>query len=134
MTTGAEFEVFFDGECPLCVREINLLRRMDRRERLVFTDIADPAFEPWSIGRSRDQLMARIHGRGADGVLVEGVEVFRRLYAAVGFGPLVALSRWRPVAALLDGSYGWFARNRLRITGRCTNETCAPRIGVNKLS
>ena len=29
------FEVFYDGECPLCVREIRMLRRLDRRGRIV---------------------------------------------------------------------------------------------------
>jgi predicted DCC family thiol-disulfide oxidoreductase YuxK len=68
--------------------------------------------------------MARIHGRAKNGEMVEGVEVFRRLYAAVGFAPLVALTRLRPVAALLDAGYRWFAKNRLRLTGRCDDTAC----------
>ena len=43
---GAElFEVFYDGECPLCMREIRMLRRMDRRGRIRFTDIAAPGLD-----------------------------------------------------------------------------------------
>jgi predicted DCC family thiol-disulfide oxidoreductase YuxK len=128
------FEVFYDGDCPLCLREIRLLRRLDRRGQVRFTDIAAPGFEPDAVGRTHDDLMARIHGReiGDDGVpgrWVEGVEVFRRLYAAVGFGPIVALTRLPGVRHVLDASYGWFARNRLHITGRCTTESCAvPRV------
>lgn len=118
------FEVFYDGECPLCRREIALLRRLDRRGSIAFTDIAGPTFDPTSLGRSREELMARIHGRLADGTWVEGVEVFRQLYAAVGFAGLVAISRVPPLAPLLDVSYRWFARNRLRLTGRCTDATC----------
>ena len=33
--------------------------------------------------------MAQIHGRLPDGTWLQGVEVFRRLYAAIGFGSLV---------------------------------------------
>ena len=121
--SGETFEVFFDGDCPLCRREIALLRRLDRRGRLRFADIADPAFDA-DLGVSRGDLMRRIHGRGADGALVEGVEVFRRLYEAVGLGALVRLSRAAPIAWLLDRAYDWFARNRLRLTGRCTDEAC----------
>lgn len=121
---STRFEVFFDGQCPLCRREIELLRRFDRKGHVRFTDIADPAFDAGAIARTHEELMARIHGRDVDtGVLVEGVEVFRRLYAAVGFGPLVALTRLPPVAWALDHAYRWFAKNRLWLTGRneCTD-------------
>jgi predicted DCC family thiol-disulfide oxidoreductase YuxK len=74
-----EVEVFFDGACPLCSREIAALRRLDRRHRIRFTDITAPGFDAPSLGRSMDDLMGRIHGRLADGTLIEGVEVFRRL-------------------------------------------------------
>lgn len=122
---AATFEVFFDSECPLCRREIAMLRRLDRRERIRFTDIAAPGFEAAAIGLDHAHLMARIHGRLPDGTLVEGVEVFRRLYAAVGFAPLVALTRLPVVSQLLDLSYRWFAKNRLRLTGRCQGGACA---------
>jgi predicted DCC family thiol-disulfide oxidoreductase YuxK len=125
----ARFEVFFDGECPLCVREIRLLRWLDRRGRVRFTDIAAESFDPSTVGRTFEDLMARIQGRdlevdGTPGPWVEGVEVFRRLYAAVGFSPLVALTRLPGVRHLLDAGYRWFARNRLRLTGRCTADSC----------
>ncbi len=119
------FEVFFDGECPLCRREIDMVKRFDRRGRVQCTDIAAPGFDPAPLGRTQDDMMARIHGRLEDGTLVEGVEVFRRMYAAIGLGPLVALTRVPPISWVLEAGYRWFARNRLRLTGRCTNETCS---------
>jgi predicted DCC family thiol-disulfide oxidoreductase YuxK len=70
--------------------------------------------------------MARIHARLPDGTLVEGVEVFRRLYAAVGFAPVAALTRLPGVAQFLDVAYDWFAQRRLRLGGRCDAGTCAP--------
>ncbi len=121
---GPEVEVFFDGDCPLCVREITLLRRLDRRGRIEFTDIAAPAFDAAEVGLSWQALMDRIHGRLPDGTIIEGVEVFRRLYASVGFGPLVALTRWPGVSHLLELGYHAFAKNRLRLTGRCTDGAC----------
>lgn len=122
--SAAVLEVFFDGECPLCRREMDLVRRLDRRGRVTLTDIARAEFVP-PEGRSHDDLMARIHARLPDGSLIEGVEVFRRIYAAVGFGPLVFLSRLPPASWLLELGYRWFARNRLRLTGRCTDDRCA---------
>ena len=117
-------EVFYDGACPLCMREIRMLQGRDRRQRIRFVDIAADGFDAASLGLSWKTLMGRIHGRLPDGTLVEGVEVFRRLYAAVGFGPLVALTRLPGVRQLLDLAYRVFAKNRLRLTGRCVDGAC----------
>ena len=68
LAAGKVVEVFYDGDCPLCMREIRMLTRKDRA--------------------------ARIQGRLADGTWIDGVEVFRQLYAAIGWTRLVAVSRW----------------------------------------
>jgi predicted DCC family thiol-disulfide oxidoreductase YuxK len=120
-----EVEVFYDGDCPLCMREIGMLRRLDRHARIRFTDIAAAGFDAGAYGLSQTDLMERMHGRLPDGTMIDGVEVFRRLYAAVGFGPLVALSRLPGISAGLDLAYGLFAKNRLRLTGRCEGGACA---------
>lgn len=118
------FEVFFDGDCPLCLREINMLRRLDRKSRILFTDIAAEGFDPADTGLTFDDLMARIHGRMPGGEIVEGVEVFRQLYGAVGMGPVIPLTRLPGVSHALDASYRLFAKNRLRFTGRCQDGAC----------
>lgn len=119
-----QLEVFYDGECPLCMREIRALRRLDREARIRFTDIAAQGFDPSVVGLSWQALMKRIHGRLPSGEIIEGVEVFRRLYDAVGFGALVRLSRLPVIAQLLDLGYSFFAKNRLRLTGRCEGGAC----------
>ncbi|MBI3863259.1 MAG: DUF393 domain-containing protein [Planctomycetia bacterium] len=121
---GFAVEVFFDGACPLCRREMGLLKWCDRGGRIRFTDISDPAFDSQALGKTHDELMARIYGRLADGTWIDGVEVFRRLYAAVGFGPIVWLTRLPGVSQLFDFGYAVFARHRLRLTGRCSEGTC----------
>lgn len=128
--TDFEVEVFYDGGCPLCVREMKWLRRRDRRGRIRFTDIDAPEFDPSATGKTRDELMARLHARLADGTWLAGVEVFRRLYRLIGFAPVVAVSRLPLVSQLLDWSYAVFARNRRWLTGRCRSGTC----GVPPLS
>jgi len=123
--TPIHIEAFYDGNCPLCLREVRWLRLLDKRGRIRFTDIADPSFEASDVGVPWDELMASIHGRLPDGKIVKGVEVFRRLYAAVGFGPLVLLTRLPGISHLLDLAYRWFAKNRMRLTGRCSDRGCA---------
>lgn len=117
-------EVFFDSGCPLCVREINMLRRWDRQQRIRFTDIDAEEFSAEQYGKTYEDLMARIQGRLPDGTWIEGVEVFRRLYSTVGFGPVVWVTRLPVISQLMNLGYWVFARNRLRLTGRCLGKTC----------
>jgi predicted DCC family thiol-disulfide oxidoreductase YuxK len=121
-----DVEVFHDGDCPLCQREINMLRRWDKHQRIRFTDIAAADFNPAEYGKTHDEFMAEIRGRLPDGTWIVGVEVFRRLYTAVGLGWLVAPTRWFGIRQLLDWGYRVFAKNRLRLTGRCTDRCAVP--------
>lgn len=120
-----EIEVFYDGGCPLCLREINFLKRRDRLGKVKFTDIDAPEFRSEAFGKTYDELMAKIYGRLPDGTWITGVEVFRRLYSAVGFGPLVMLTRLPVISQIMDLGYQIFAKNRLRLTGRCSSQTCS---------
>ncbi|MBW2541680.1 MAG: DUF393 domain-containing protein [Deltaproteobacteria bacterium] len=105
-----------------------MLERLDRgRGRVEFEDISQPAFDPAAYGLSAEQVMARIHGVLPDGDIVEGLEVFRRVYAAVGLGWLLAPTRWPLIRHLSEAGYRIFARNRLRWTGRegaCDSGRC----------
>jgi predicted DCC family thiol-disulfide oxidoreductase YuxK len=124
--TSAPFdvEIFFDGECPLCTREVRMLQRLDRKQRVRFTDIAAADFDPSVFGLDMATLMARIHGRLPDGRILEGVEVFRRVYEAVGLGALAKISRWPGLSTLTEAAYELFAKNRLKLTGRCDHTSC----------
>lgn len=124
-TQSWEIEVFFDGGCPLCLREINFLKHRDRHGKIRFTDIDAAEFHPEVLGKTYDELMAKIYGRLPEGKWITGVEVFRRLYSAIGFGPLVMLTRLPVLSQMLDLGYHVFARNRLRLTGRCSARTCS---------
>jgi predicted DCC family thiol-disulfide oxidoreductase YuxK len=124
-----KFTILIDGDCPLCRKEAALLARMDHgRGRLAQINIADPAFDAAAMGLSREGVMATIHGVTAEGRVVTGMEVFRRAYAAVGWGWVLSWTGWPVLRPLADAGYRWFARNRLRLTGRrCESGACAVR-------
>ena len=125
MTTNPDIEVFFDGDCPLCMKEIRFLQRRDKNHLIGFTDIAEPGFDASQYGMTHDDFMDKIRGRLSDGTLIEGVEVFRRLYTAIGLGFLVSITRIPGISHALDLGYRLFAKNRLRLTGRCKTDSCA---------
>ena len=124
--SNCQIEVLYDGDCPLCSREIKFMRLMDKHDSIVATDISDPNFDASTTGIEWSDLMDRIHGRRADGVIVEGVEVFRQLYSAVGWGWLVSITRIPGIRQGLDAAYAVFARNRLRLTNRRAESGRAP--------
>jgi predicted DCC family thiol-disulfide oxidoreductase YuxK len=121
-------KVLFDGACPLCRREAAIWQRLDRgRGRIGLVDIASTDFQAAEHGISRAQAMAEIHGILPSGAVVRGMEVFRRAYAAVGLGWVLAPTAWPLLRPLFDRAYRWFAQNRLWLTRRsalCTN-ACA---------
>lgn len=119
--------VFFDGACPICDREIALMRRLDRRRLLVFCDFSRPDYDPTSIHIAPAELGRIIHARWGNGSVVTGVDVFRAMWEAIGLGFLARLTRLFLFEPLVLNAYAWFARNRLRLTGRsntCTGDAC----------
>ena len=127
-STAWDVEVFYDGACRFCSREIRTLRRLDKKGAIRFTDIAASGFDASVYGKDMDTFMSRIQARLPNGEWIDGVEVFRKLYGAIGYDPvvkpLIEVSRWKPVARALDWGYDQFAKNRLRWGGRCTDNTC----------
>lgn len=112
MSDKQRIEVFFDGACPICSREMAMIRKLDRQHRIDCTDIAARKFDANARGLDAGGVNQQIHGRLSDGRIVTGVEVFRQIYGLLGFRRLVAWSRRPWVAQLLDYFYAAFARNR----------------------
>lgn len=124
--TPWELKLFIDGACPLCSRERDMLARLDRgRGKLAFEDITNPEFDPHAYGLTAEEVNDQIHGVTPEGDVLQGMEVFRRAYGAVGFGWLLAPTRWPGLKQLSDCAYHAFARNRLRLTGRCHGGACS---------
>ena len=94
--------------------------------RLAIIDIARPEFDATKLGTSFETLMGSIHGVLPDGSLVEGMEVFRRAYAAVGHGWILAATGWPVLKPMADAAYRVFAKYRLKLTGRssCASGRC----------
>lgn len=105
------------------------MERLDKgRGWLALEDISAAGFDPSVYGRTMEQVMGSIHGVTAEGRVVDGVEVFRRAYAAVGWGWVLGWTGWPVVRPIVDAAYRVFARVRLKLPGRhgggCGGGTC----------
>jgi len=115
-----QIKLLYDGECPLCVREVNFLHKRDAGRGLVaFVDIADAAYSPEAHGGvDFETAMGRIHAVLPDGTVIKNVEVFRRVYEILGMGWIYAATNLPIIGAIADKLYEIWADWRLALTGR----------------
>lgn len=105
--------VWHDGQCPLCRREIALMRRLDRRGAIEFVDVhgADDAACPVS----RTDLLARFHAM-ENGTLLSGAAAFAAMWRAIPLlRPLGLAARHPSVLRGLEWLYLRFLKVRPRL-------------------
>ena len=115
-TPAFPLQVFYDGSCSVCAREMAVYQRKEHDGRLRFVDISAPEFDPAPFGIGLDAFMHEMHAIDRDGRVYRGVEAFRAIWQAFpastwcGFlGALVVLPGVNLLARL---AYRGFARIR----------------------
>lgn len=112
MVSSQPLTVWHDGDCPLCRREIALMRRLDTLNRIRFVDATDATSD---CPLDRGALLARFHAR-EDGVLLSGAAAFAAMWRAIPLlRPLGLAARNRHVLALLERVYIRFLGVRPRL-------------------
>ncbi len=111
--TTPQVTVWFDGDCPLCTREIRLMRRLDRRRAIRFVDIHAGRDCPLDA----TTLLARFHAREEGGPIVSGARAFAAMWRAIPvLRPLGLLARNAAVLWVLERAYLAFLRIRPRLS------------------
>lgn len=115
-----KINLLYDGDCPLCLREVSFLQKKDAgRGRVKFTDIAALDYDPDENGGvDFETAMGRIHAVRADGTVVKNVAVFQEVYDAIGIGWMYAPTKWPIIGPLVNKIYDLWADKRLAVTGR----------------
>jgi predicted DCC family thiol-disulfide oxidoreductase YuxK len=104
--------VWYDGDCPLCLREIKLMRRLDWRDAVDFKAIAEGGDCPLDPA----ELLARFHAREGDGDMLSGAAAFAAMWRAIPLlRPLGLAARWQPLLKVLEALYLRFLRLRPRL-------------------
>ena len=109
-----QLTVWYDGDCPLCVREIALIRWLDWRSQITFENL--------SLGGScpldREALLARFHAQEAGGPLLSGAEAFAAMWRSTPLlRPLGLAARWPPILGCLERLYRLFLVIRPALQG-----------------
>lgn len=104
--------IWYDSGCPLCRREIALMRRLDRRNAIQFVDILG---SDTSCPISREDALARFHAN-EDGRILSGAAAFAAMWRAIPvLRPIGLAARNETVLAVLEKLYAGFLRVRPRM-------------------
>ena len=105
--------VWHDGGCPLCRREIALMRRLDRRGAIEFVDVTNAPASACPIDPA--EMLARFHA-SEDGRLLSGAAAFAAMWRAIPLlRPLGLAARSPRLLAMLERVYLGFLRVRPRL-------------------
>ena len=113
----------YDGGCPLCRRETDFLKRRDKIGNIRFVDINSDNYDPTNYQNiSFEKAMSNLHGILHDGIVIQGLDVLAYAYQLVGLGWVYFPTKIPIISNLLKIFYGFWAKYRLKITGRNTLE------------
>lgn len=102
--------VWYDGACPLCIREIALMRRLDRNGRVDFVNLTDPATR---CPLDRALMLERFHATTASGETLSGAAAFAAMWREIPIlKPLGHFARLPGMLPVLERAYLLFLKIR----------------------
>ncbi len=123
---SSELIIFYDGGCPLCVKEMRHLKRLDKEGRIQFENVNEPDFSQRYPQVDVAKANQYLHGQVSSGDMIYGLDVTYEAWSLVGKGWIIAPLRWPVIRWFADKTYLFFARNRNRISKLLTGkERCA---------
>ncbi len=108
----ADLQVYYDGGCPVCSREIAFYRSRPGAERFAWVDITREGAE-LGPGLTPQMALSRMHVRTAAGILLSGAAAFAAMWRMMpGFKWLGWLLVMPPFAILAEWAYRGFLLGR----------------------
>lgn len=118
-----QLRLLYDGDCGFCQKCLNVLNRLDRRNRIESMRLQDPG-APESFGLTLDQASEASWAIAPDGERHRGAgAIAAALGAALGTGLPLGIYRVPVIRQVADRAYEWIAANRFRLPG--STGTCA---------
>ena len=124
-----KFIFLYDGGCPLCLRETRFLKKRDVLNKIKFVDINNDNYNSLFYKNiSYAEAMSNLHGILENGEIIKGLDVLAYSYKLIGLGWVYYPLKIEFLAPVLRLFYRYWAKYRLKITGRsnieklCTSE------------
>lgn len=119
--TDKKITVFYDGACPLCVRDRQVYESKDpeAEKRVEWFDITGKDQELIDLGIDPHKALTELHIRDVNGQILSELDAYRVLMARIPqyrfLGWLIGLPIIRPLASQF---YHWLVTRRLKKEGR----------------
>ncbi len=107
-------KVFYDAECPICVREIQLILQDSRADTLEAVAIQGNEAVLAQYGITPEQAMTYLHVLTDEGVMLSQMAAVRKMYEGYQGFAIVKLANLPLLNRFADWVYPWFARNRYK--------------------
>lgn len=131
MSQTPELTLFYDGQCPLCVAEMKRLQQLDQYRKLHCVELQDADTMQLYPTLDREKAMTILHGRLANGEMIEGLDVTHKAWSLVGKGRLTAITRLPVIRWGFDVVYLIFAKHRYKISGWLTGQRYTTTDGID---
>ena len=107
--------VIYDGQCPLCSREIAHYRRRRGAQRICWVDATREEQELAALGIGREEALARFHVRDQEGQWRTGAAAFVLLWSQLpAYAWLARLVSGLRLLPVMERGYTLFLRGRQR--------------------
>ena len=123
-------KIFYDAECPICIREMELIMGDARSQTLQPVPIQGNEELLRQYGITPETAMIYLHALRNDGRMLVGMPAVRLMYQGFKGFSLVRLADLPLLNRAADRLYPWFARNRYRFPAwllprpKCGNGIC----------
>ncbi|MGC2425051.1 MAG: DUF393 domain-containing protein [Nitrospirota bacterium] len=109
-------KIFYDGSCIVCSSEMERYRRKDAKKNLIFIDVTAPGFRPETYGKSREELMRKLHVLDAEGKYYTGADGFPPIWRGLPPESVYLSLAWLIEKPLVNqiAKAGYFIFARLR--------------------
>jgi len=108
--------IFYDGQCPLCMSEMDLLKKHNHKNQLKLVDLHHDEFNEKYPYINKSRAMNMLHGELDTGEILLGLDVTCIAWKLVGKHKWLMILRWPGVRFLSDAVYLFFARYRNQIS------------------
>lgn len=108
-------QLYYDSHCPLCEKEIRLLKRLSRSQ-LAFVDVH--SLSPQSTP-SKQQMLQRLHLRKANGNWLTGLDATVHAWSHTPYAVFFKVLQLWPISYIADRAYSLWAKRRYKKRYKC---------------
>jgi predicted DCC family thiol-disulfide oxidoreductase YuxK len=117
------FEVYYDGGCPACRREMAHYRAQPSAVAIRFTDVVAEPERLVAIGITQREAIHRLHARDEQGRLLVGMRAFLGVWLRIPrYAGIARRLEWLITSRPMEWLYARFCN--FRLPRRCRNGAC----------